>query len=349
MKKVWILLCMLVSLLCINKQAYASTQTPALTVSKVSAQAGSTVDVPITIANNTGICGATLSVTYDQNLTLTGVTSGDAFKDMAFTKPGELTANPVKLLWDNVNAVKTNGTIAVLTFTVPKKDGSYKISVSYDEGDVIDGDLNPVTMAITNGSIEVKSQTSITGTCGQNVTWSLSGDGVLTISGKGTMKNYTYKSEMPWYKYNSQIKSVVVEEGVTSIGDYAFYGMPAMTSISLPKGLTVIGGFAFKNSTALNNVVLPSTLTKLGESAFYGCSSLQRIEIPKGIYTVWAYTFKNCTNLKEVVLPSTLIKIDEAAFYGCSSLTSLDIPDSVSIIGIYSFKNCSKLSSVKLP
>ena len=187
------------------------------------------------------------------------------------------------------------------------------------------------------------------GACGTNIKWQLNSKGVLTISGTGAMKNYTYKSEMPWYKYINDIQSVVIEDGVTSIGDYAFYGMLKLTTISIPEGVKTIGEYVFKNCTALDGVNFPSTLTKLGQSAFYGCTSLSSIAIPEGLYTVWGYTFKNCTSLEEVTLPSTLIKIDEAAFYGCSSLKKIDIPDNVSIIGIYCFKNCSSLSEVSLP
>ena len=187
------------------------------------------------------------------------------------------------------------------------------------------------------------------GNCGTNVTWSLNREGVLTISGNGAMKNYTYKSEMPWYKYNSQIQAVNIESGVTSIGNYAFYGMPVLKQVTIPDGVKMVGAYAFKNCTVLKNVQLPTGLKKLGESAFYGCSTLERIAVPEGIYTIWAYTFKNCTSLTEVTLPSTLIKLDEAAFYGCASLEEIDIPDQVSIIGMYSFKNCSRLHTVSLP
>ena len=116
------------------------------------------------------------------------------------------------------------------------------------------------------------------------MTWSLGQDGALTISGKGDMKNYTYKSEMPWYKYISKIKSVVIKEGVTSIGDYAFYGMTGMTKITIPKGITSIGAYAFKNSTALDGVQLPITLKKLGESSLaavvYVKLQFQKVFIP---------------------------------------------------------------------
>ena len=161
MKKLWILLCMIVSLLCVNKQVYAASANPNLTVSTVSAEPGSTVEVPISIANNTGICGAALSVSYDEKLVLTGVSAGEAFSSMAFTKPGDLSANPVKLLWDNVDVDKTNGTIAILTFQVPKEAGTYKVSVSCEADDVIDSDLNSVTLNIANGGIQVAEKSNV--------------------------------------------------------------------------------------------------------------------------------------------------------------------------------------------
>ena len=188
-----------------------------------------------------------------------------------------------------------------------------------------------------------------TGTCGKNLSWKLNKQGIMTISGEGAMQNYTYKSEMPWYVCQNKIKSIVIEEGITTIGDYAFYGMTDSTEITIPEGVKTIGAYAFKNSTKIANVKLPGTLTKLGESAFYGCTSLKTIAIPEGLYTIWGYTFKNCTSLTEVTLPKSLIKIDEAAFYGCTSLKAIAIPEDVSIIGIYCFKNCSNLSEISLP
>ena len=187
------------------------------------------------------------------------------------------------------------------------------------------------------------------GTCGSHLVWHLDAEGVLTISGSGEMQAFTYKAEVPWYNCIEDVSAVVIEDGVTTIGDYAFYGMTNLEEVQIPKGVKTIGAYAFKNDTALEDVNLPSTLKKLGESAFYGCTGLSEVTIPEGMYTVWGYTFKNCTKLSKVTLPSTLIKLDEAAFYGCTSLKNLTIPDNVEIIGIYCFKNCSNLSEVKLP
>ena len=245
--------------------------------------------------------------------------------------------------------VKAQGTELTISSKKPTREG-YNFIGWATKADATKAEYQAGDKYTLNGNITFYAvwEKTIGGSCGKEVTWTFGEDGTLIISGTGDMKNYTYKSEMPWYKYISEIKSVVIEEGVTSIGDYAFYGMTGLTKIAIPKGITSIGTYAFKNCTALDGVQLPATLKKLGESAFFGCSSLTEIAIPEGLYTVWGYTFKNCTKLEKVTFPSTLVKIDEAAFYGCSSLKSLTIPDNVSIIGIYCFKNCTKLSSVQL-
>ena len=181
-----------------------------------------------------------------------------------------------------------------------------------------------------------------------NLTWTLTADGTLTFSGSGAMKNYTYKSEMPWYAYMDQITAVVLEEGVTRIGNYAFYGMPNLESIEIPESVTIIGTYAFKNSTALNDIVLPGNLTKLGESAFYGCSALTSIEIPASLWTIQPYTFKNCTSLKNVIFnEGNLQKISDAAFYN-TALTEVTLPDCLDILDVYVFKNCSNLKKIVL-
>ena len=138
------------------------------------------------------------------------------------------------------------------------------------------------------------------GTCGSHLVWHLDAEGVLTISGSGEMQAFTYKAEVPWYNCIEDVSAVVIEDGVTTIGDYAFYGMTNLEEVQIPKGVKTIGAYAFKNDTALEDVNLPSTLKKLGESAFYGCTGLSEVTIPEGMYTVWGYTFKNCTKLSKV-------------------------------------------------
>lgn len=131
---------------------------PVVTVAAVTAEAGENVEVPIVLSGNTGICGATLSVTYDEALTLTGIVKGDALSSLTMTKPGNMSANPFRLVWDGTDNDTTNGTLAVLTFTAPAEAGTYDVTVSYEEGDVLDSELNSVILNITNGTIEVTEE-----------------------------------------------------------------------------------------------------------------------------------------------------------------------------------------------
>lgn len=127
---------------------------------KVTVKDETTVNVPISIENNSGICGITLYINYDSRLTLKSVNAGKALSSLAMTKPGKLNENPVKILWDGMDADSSNGQIAILTFDNPGAEGEYSIAVSCVEGDVIDGDLNPVTVNTENGYIEVKKDES---------------------------------------------------------------------------------------------------------------------------------------------------------------------------------------------
>lgn len=180
-------------------------------------------------------------------------------------------------------------------------------------------------------------------------TWTLTSDGVMTVSGSGAMKNYPDMTAMPWYAYRDQIVAVYIEDGVTSIGNCAFYGMPALRSVVMADTVTNIGVFAFKNSTALTSAVLSAGLTQLGESAFYGCSSLRAIDIPASLWTVKPYTFKHCTALREVTFhEGNLTKISDGAFYN-TGLTYVSLPECLDILDVYTFKNCANLRNIYLP
>ena len=126
-----------------------------ITVDRVTADSGGSIDVPLRISGNTGICGASLLVEYDQRLTLTKVTKGDALSTLTMTKPGKLTMNPARLFWDGTDEDKTDGVIATLTFNVPDIKGTYDISLSYSDGDFVDGALRHITPIIKNGYINI--------------------------------------------------------------------------------------------------------------------------------------------------------------------------------------------------
>ena len=239
----------------------------------------------------------------------------------------------------NIASVTLSGTSLSVTAL---QEGVTYIVIHFEESDNVIGTDYRIKLVVGD------PQYVSSGTCGTNVNWMLSLDGTLTISGEGAMTNFTYKSEMPWYSYIDQITSVIIEEGVTTIGDYAFYGMNELQSITIPETVTAIGAYAFKNAIAINDVTLPNGLIKLGESAFYGCTGLTSIEIPVSLWTIQPYTFKNCTALTTVIFnEGNLQKISDGAFYN-TGLTKVKFPDCLSIIDVYAFKNCSSLASIQL-
>lgn len=185
--------------------------------------------------------------------------------------------------------------------------------------------------------------------CGENLTWKLSDNGLLTISGNGKMDNYDSAKKTPWHDYADQIKEIIVEKGVTSIGNFAFYGLTDIKEITLPKGMEVVGDYAFKGCTSLESVELPKYLWKIGESAFYGCKSLKAMNMPDTITVMGAYAFKGCESMKFLHISNNLYGLNESAFYGCKSLTEIVVPEGIKRIDGYVFKNCSGVTKVELP
>lgn len=161
------------------------------------------------------------------------------------------------------------------------------------------------------------------GICGEKLTWVLTDDGTLTISGTGEMENYSYRNYSPW-RNSDLIENVVIEEGVTSIGDEAFLGCWNLTTIELPDGLTSIGNYAFKDCDShLTSIELSDDVISIGDSAFSGCDSLNSIDLPAG-----------------------LTSMGDTAFYDCGKLTSIDLPAGLTSIGNYTFLNCSSLQKI---
>lgn len=117
--------------------------------------------------------------------------------------------------------------------------------------------------------------------CGENLTWVFDDvSKTLTITGTGLMTNYSSASSVPWYTYMSTIEAVVISDGVTNIGDYAFCGAAALASVSIPDGVESVGKYAFYQCSALVEVALPNSITSLGYRCFASCTGLTRINIP---------------------------------------------------------------------
>jgi hypothetical protein len=198
---------------------------------------------------------------------------------------------------------------------------------------------------------------SLQGDFGENnaLQWELSDDGnILSISGIGAIPNFEYDYDngvfnRPWENHIKDIKKVNLGQGLTSIGNRAFYWCEALTSVTIPNSVTSIGNNAFSWCEALTSLTIPESITSIGESAFQNCSSLTSITIPESVTSIGDDTFGACSSLTSITIPKSVTSIGDYAFSGCSSLTSITIPESVTCIGRLSFSNCSSLTSVIIP
>src|SRR5574344_2019579 len=222
------------------------------------------------------------------------------------------------------------------------------------------------------------------GTCGTGVSWVLV-DHTLTISGTGAMADFT-SGAAPWNAYLSNITSVVIKSGVTSIGASAFAWCSALTSVSIPGSVTSIGNQAFYDCSDLTSVSIPSGVTSIGVQAFFNCPALTSVSIPTSVTSIGTRVFQGCSGLttitvdasnatyrstggdgnecnailskdgktlfagcKTTTIPGGVTSIGDYAFRGCTGLTSVSIPSGVTSIGDQTFFGCSGLTSVSIP
>ncbi len=237
------------------------------------------------------------------------------------------------------------------------------------------------------GGNTIAASAASSGNCGDsgsNVTWLLDDNGTLTISGSGKIEDYRSDIDQPWYSNRSDITSVVIEPGVTSIGSLAFYKCSNLTSITIPSGLTSIGEMAFFNCSALTSVTIPNGVISIGNFAFGSCTGLKSITIPSSVTSIENNIFQDCTGLTNITvdssnpsfcsesgvlfnkdkttliycprrktgrytIPDGVTAIGDYAFYYCSGLTSVTIPSSVTSIGESAFQHCTGLTSITIP
>ena len=246
--------------------------------------------------------------------------------------------------------------------------------------------------AVSAAVEETETVGASSGTTGE-CTWTLDDNGTLIISGNGKMGDYedkyqngSYITTAPW---GANIKSVVIENGVTSIGYFAFYGCKNLTSIEIPDSVKSIGYKAFYGCIGLTSVDIPDSVTSIEIGAFSGCKGLTRVNIsdvaawcrisfsniendianpltyahnlylnnelvtdliiPDGVTSIGYFAFEGCTSLTSVTIPESVTSIGSVAFYGCSSLTTVDIPNSITYIGATAFYGCASLQSITIP
>ena len=262
-----------------------------------------------------------------------------------------------------VNAFEGCSSLSTVIFTGTVEQWG---SIEIDDGNEV---LNVATIRCTDADVLPH------GKCGDDLTWMLDGD-TLTISGMGDMYDYGWGNaglgDAPWHGSASSILTIEIEDGVQSIGRYAFDDCISLTSIDIPNsiksigpnsfmncgslesvtipdGVESIGEFAFNYCTNLTSVSIPSSVTSIGMGAFSWCNSLTDVTIADGVQDIGVGAFLGCAKLSGIVIPSSVTSIGKEAFYDCTGLESVDIPNSVRSISYMAFENCTSLKSVTLP
>ncbi|GHV67869.1 hypothetical protein FACS1894199_14170 [Bacteroidia bacterium] len=151
--------------------------------------------------------------------------------------------------------------------------------------------------------------------------WTLN-SGVLTISGDEAMPDYEYQ-DTPWYSQSASITTVIIENGVTSLGQNAFNECSALTSVTIPNSVTSIGDAAFGNCSSLAEIAIPNSVTSIGFASFGLCSNLTSVTIPNSVTSIGQSAFMRCSSLTSVTIPNSVTSIGNMAFWECRALTSV--------------------------
>jgi len=220
----------------------------------------------------------------------------------------------------------------------------------------------------------------ICGAQGDNLTWTLTDDGTLTISGSGAMRDYYFDDYAPWYSYKDNIKKVQIESGVTLIGEFAFHWCSKITEITLPDTLKTIGAWAHSHCSALKSIDFPEGLLEINGEAFYACSSLASVFIPSTVNKIDG-AFGSCDSLEEIKvhsqnqkyssldgvlfnkdktilleypagkpdktysIPAGVTSANSSAFWH-SNFETVSIPTSMSEVNQFHFNHCDNLESI---
>ena len=203
-------------------------------------------------------------------------------------------------------------------------------------------------LSITAGLNLTAYAFTFTGNCGANAQYSFDeSTGVLTITGSGDMKDYGHDYDVPWNSKTKSITKVVVSDGITHIGDFAFANTNAGT-FSIPDSVTSYGKKAFSDCSAITSFSISNSVVKIDSNAFSGCSNLQSIVVPDSVTFLGEGAFNYCSSLVTATIGDYVTSIGDGTFSFCSNLTSVKLGRSITSIGDYAFSNTS-INDIVLP
>ena len=239
-------------------------------------------------------------------------------------------------------------------------DGKTRIYIRLEEGRT-----SPMLGVCPNGTVTVDwgdgtTPDTLTGTSTTTVKWTSNhayaapGEYVIKLTVDGTMGfygefsltsasailRYSSSGDNRNYVYRSSVQKIEIGNGITSIGNSAFYSCYSLASITIPDGVTSIGDSAFYSCYSLASITIPDGVTSIGDSAFYSCYSLASITIPDGVTNIVDSAFNNCRSLASITIPNGITSIGDSTFNNCYSLASITIPNGITSIGDSTFHNC---------
>ena len=239
-------------------------------------------------------------------------------------------------------------------------DGKTRIYIRLEEGRT-----SPMLGVCPNGTVTVDwgdgtTPDTLTGASTTTVKWTpnhayaapgeyvikLTVDGAMEFYGNSSASDgsailrYSSSDDNRNRVYQNSVQKIEIGNGVTSIGDYAFFSCYSLVSITIPDGVTSIGSSAFSNCYSLASITMPDGVTSIGDSAFANCYSLSSITMSDGVTSIGVYTFDRCYSLASITMPDGVTSIGSSAFANCYSLSSITMPDGVTSIGSSAFGYC---------
>ena len=176
------------------------------------------------------------------------------------------------------------------------------------------------------------------------IAWQLDTSGTVTIRGSGVIQKGLTDS----WDFTGDVTNVMIEEGITGIGDKAFSGFSGIKNVILPNGLKSIGKEAFASCEKMMEIIIPESVETIGNSAFSSCKSLQNVKLPGSVKEIEGNTFIYCSNLKSINIPEGVTKIGANSFFACSHLQIIEIPGSVTQIDEDAFHFCNEIKEIKV-
>lgn len=208
--------------------------------------------------------------------------------------------------------------------------------------------LGILVISLILATVPMVSASEASGTCGADLTWTVSEE-TLTIVGSGAMTDFREPEMAPWYPYREEVTTLVLPEGLTNVGDLAFFEFKYLEVIQLPGTVERVGRYAFAHCENVRMLTLSPVLREVEDGAFSDCWKLTSLRLPDGLQTIGTKGFYRCEAITSVTVPASVTEIGVSAFGYCKSLVSADVRAAIKVLPEYCFYGCGLLTSVSLP